>query len=76
MLNDHRFWGQLSGPSSSSVDALIVPSIAGTAMPQRLPRERFSRVLGMLSSLEVKSSTNLMEVKGYDNARAVAGGEV
>src|SRR6202165_905205 len=33
MLNDHRFWGHASGPSSVREDAPIVPSIAGTAMP-------------------------------------------
>ena len=31
MLNDHRFWGHASGPSSS--DAPIVPSTAGTTVP-------------------------------------------
>src|SRR6266480_3238507 len=55
MLNDHRFWGHASDPSSSSGKTLssFHPLLARPCR-SALPRERFSRVLGMLSSLEVK----------------------
>jgi hypothetical protein len=53
VLNDHRFWGYASGPSSSG--NTLPSSIHGhAARRSALPRERFSRVLGMFSSLEVK----------------------
>jgi hypothetical protein len=53
VLNDHRFWGYASGPSSSG--NTLPSSIHGhAARRSALPRERFSRVLGMFSNLEVK----------------------
>jgi hypothetical protein len=53
VLNHHRFWGYASGPSSSG--NTLPSSIHGhAARRSALPRERFSRVLGMFSSLEVK----------------------
>jgi hypothetical protein len=52
MLTDRRFWGRASGPSSSGKTPHYW--YAHAARRSALPRERFSRVLGMFSSLEVK----------------------
>jgi hypothetical protein len=53
VLNHRRFLGYASGPSSSG--NMLPSSTRGrVARHSDLPRERFSRVLGMLSSLEVK----------------------
>ena len=56
MLNDRRFWGRASGPSSSgkTLHRFIHYWHAHAARRSALPRERFSRVLGMFSNLEVK----------------------
>src|SRR5258706_13106957 len=53
VLNHHRFWGYACDPSSSG--NTLPSSVHGhAARCNALPRERFSRVLGMFSSLEVK----------------------
>jgi hypothetical protein len=53
VLNHHRFWGFASAPSSSG--NTLPSSIHGPdARRSAIPRERFSRVLGMFSNLEVK----------------------
>jgi hypothetical protein len=56
MLNDRRFWGHASGPSSSgkTLHRFIHYWHAHAARRSALPRERFSGVLGMFSNLEVK----------------------
>jgi hypothetical protein len=56
MLTDYRFWGHASGPSSSgkTLPRSIYCWHGHAARRSALPRERFSRVPGMLNSSEVK----------------------
>jgi len=54
MLNDRRFWASGPSPSGKTLHRSIHCWHGPAASRSALPRERFSRVLGMLSSLEVK----------------------
>src|SRR6267154_6615894 len=64
MLNDHRFWGHASGPSSS--DAPIVPSTAGTTVP---PAAAPYRASGLVPWHETDIPTAVRDVRSQGAKR-------